>query len=89
MMEKETPHSPDKIRNMVNGTGRNVTRPVVESKIARAVYKMRVDPFGEGESAGGNTDVDQTTDGKPGASAETLPNNGTVKKPARGMIVPY
>lgn len=84
------PYSAEDIRSKVNRPdGRNVTRLVDEVEIARAVHKMRVDPFGENESAGGNIDADQTTNGKLEASVETLPNNGAVKKPSRGMIVPY
>lgn len=90
MEQEPRPYSAEDIQNKVNGAGvRNETRPDVENQIARAVYEMRVDPFGEGENAGGSIDVDQTADRKLGVPAEILPNGGLSKKPTQKMIVPY
>lgn len=90
MEQEPRPYSAEDIRHKVNGAGvRNVTRPVVENQIARAVYEMRVDPFGEGEDVGGNIDVDHRADKKPETQEETLQKGDGSKKPRQKMIVPY
>lgn len=87
-MERDVPSVGD-VEAKVNGSLGNAARPIVETEIARDVYEMRVDPFGEGMVIGRDDRVGQAIEGVMEAAVEKTPINSLNKIPGQKPIVPY